>query len=163
LDVAVAVALTLPQEGRPLMRLCRAARRSANQGWRVDHSCGSSSAATAVGWSATSAIAAIVRFVVMASSRGALAARDAIACAGGPPRGPTAPKPEADPSRFLAVEPLAEDDRRHRGLRAGGPAEHPRVAATRVQAELQEAGVEPRPSRREADVTPEGEIHSGAD
>ena len=45
--------VTLPHDGRLPMRVRRAAKRSANHGWRVDHSCGSSSAATAVGWSAT--------------------------------------------------------------------------------------------------------------
>jgi len=57
---------------------CSAAKRSANQGWRVLHSCGVSSRATASGCVCTSAIAARVFLVSITSSRGALAARAAI-------------------------------------------------------------------------------------
>ena len=59
------------------MRALIAARRSANQGCWVLQSCGSSSRATAAGWSSTSAIAWIVRLVTIANSRGADAARAA--------------------------------------------------------------------------------------
>src|SRR5262245_18259065 len=74
-----------------------------------------------------------------------------------------APEHEADTSRFLAVEHLAEDDRRHRRLRARSATEHPCMAATRVKTELHEAGVEPRPPRGDADVTAESKVHPGAD
>ena len=59
---------------------------------------------------------------------------------------------EADPLGLGAVEHLAEHDGRHRRLRAGDAPEHPRVAAAGVQADLQEAGVEPGPPGGEAHV-----------
>ena len=50
---------------------------------------------------------------------------------------------QADALGLGAVEHLAEQDGGGDGLRAGDAAEHPRVPAAGVQAELQEPGVEP--------------------
>ena len=53
---------------------------------------------------------------------------------------------EADPLGLGAVEHLAEQHRGGRGLRTDDAAQHPRVTAAGVDAELQEAGVEAGPT-----------------
>ena len=111
-----------------------------------------------------SAIAWIVFLASIASSRGALAARAAIclrrveqlivvdAAMG-----------EADALGLGAIHHLAEHDGSHRRLRPGDAAQHPRVAAARVQADLQEPGVELGPAGGEAHVAAERQVHAGAD
>ena len=104
-------------------------------------------AATAAGWSATSAIAPIVRFVVITSS----AARWRLGSPSPAPQRAAGRRRhgglEAGAGRLFAVEHLAEDDCSHR-LRPGGPSEHPGVTAARVESELHEAGVELASARR---------------
>ena len=68
---------------------------------------------------------------------------------------------QTDSLGFSAVHHLAEHHACERGLRADDPAQHPRVPAARVDADLQEAGVEARPPRSEAQVTSEREVHPG--
>ena len=70
---------------------------------------------------------------------------------------------EPDPLGLGAVEHLAEHHRRHHRLRPGDAPKHPRVAAARVQPELQEPGVELGPAGGEAHVAPERQVHPGAD
>ena len=138
--------------------------RSANHGWRVLHTCGSSSRSTAAGWSSTSAIAWIVFFTSidqLAWRRGGAGGH--LLRGGEQLVVVDAAVHEPDPLGLGAVHHLAEHDRGERGLRAGDAAQHPRVAAARVDADLQEAGVELRPPRREPHVAAEREVHAGAD
>src|SRR5690606_9465184 len=59
------------------------ARRSWNAGWRIDHTCGSSSRSTAAAWVSTSAMSWIVCLILVTSSGGPDAAAAAIALAVG--------------------------------------------------------------------------------
>ena len=138
-----------------------AAMRSANHGWRVLHSCGSSSRSTAAGWSATSAMSWIVALVTIdqLARRRRRPGRHRV---GRVEQGVVvdAAVDQPDPLGLGAVEDLAEHDRGHRRLRPGDAAEHPRVAAAGVQADLQEAGVELGPPGGEAHVAAEGQVHA---
>ena len=104
----------------------------------------------------------IVALVTIASSRGALGG------GGGDRVGDRqqlvvvdAPVREADPFGLGPVEHLTEHDRGHRRLRSGNPPQHPRVTTPRVQADLQEAGVELGATSRDPHVAAEGEVHAG--
>ena len=70
---------------------------------------------------------------------------------------------EADPLGRLTVEHLSEEHGRCRDLRTDDAPQHPRVAPAGVQADLDEAGVELRPLRRDPQVAAERHVHAGAD
>ena len=74
-----------------------------------------------------------------------------------------APPHQPDPLRLGAVEHLAEQHGGGDGLRPGDALAHPRVPAARVEAELQEPGVEPGSLRGQAHVADQGQVHAGAD
>ena len=102
------------------------------------------------------AMSAMVALTLPTSSCGAAAARLGHRLGGGEQLvvGEAAPH-EPGPLGGGAVEHLAEQHGGGHGLRAGDASEHPGVAAARVQAELQEAGVEAgRAARRGARRTP---------
>ena len=100
----------------------------------------------------------------MTSSRGPSAAFAASASRGFREVGVVdAPVGESDPLGGRPVEHLTEQYGRGSHLRADGPAEHPRVTPARVQADLDEAGVELRPGAGDPDIAPERHVHAGAD
>ena len=123
--------------------------RSVNSGWRNDHTwCSSSkrSASSKLGCHGAWRSVALTR---VASSRGASAARAASSTARSTQLGVGDALPgEADRGRARAVEPLAEQVHRGRGLRADGAVEQPGVAAAGVDADAQEPGVEARAACR---------------
>src|SRR6266511_4331373 len=77
--------------------------------------------------------------------------------------GVDAPPRQADLGRPLAVERLAREHHRRRGLRPDGFGEQPRVPAARVQPDPGEAAVETGLRARDADVAGEREVHARAD
>jgi len=70
---------------------------------------------------------------------------------------------ETHPLGFGAVHHLAEHHTGERRLRADDAAQHPRVTAAGMDADLQEAGVESGSAGGKAQVAPEREVHTGAD
>ena len=131
---------------------------------RVLQSCGSSSRATALGWSSTSAIAWIVAFVTLRQlGRGRRRPGGHLVRRVEQRVVVDAAVDETDPLGLGAVEHLAEHHRGHRRLRPGDAPEHPRVPAAGVQPDLQEPGVEAGPPRGQPHVAAEGEVHPGTD
>src|SRR4029077_15143554 len=63
----------------------------------------------------------------------------------------------------LAVEDVAEDDGGGRALRTEKATHHPGVAAAGVEAELEEAGVEPRRSPGDAHVAGQRQVYTRPD
>ena len=70
---------------------------------------------------------------------------------------------QAEPLGFGTVEHLAEEHRSGRRLGADDAAHHPGVPPARVDAELQEAGVEARPPGGQSHVATERQVHPGPD
>ena len=136
--------------------------RSSNHGWRVDQTCGSICDRPPPRVAAMAAMATMVRFVSMASH----AVRSP----------PVPPSPErlrrARRRRHSAGRARPVRPRHRRAPRRRGPpppppaaatARHPRMAATGMEADLEEAGVEAGTAGGDAHVASESEVHAGPD
>jgi len=67
---------------------------------------------------------------------------------------------QADAGGLLTVHHLTEQNSRHGHLRTGDATQHPRVPSTRMQPDLQEAGVELGAARGQSHIAAQREVHA---
>jgi hypothetical protein len=128
-----------------------------------ERACRPTSVATAASKSGCHGASRKVAIVIAASSFGPSAAFAANATAASSSSSSGWHAQASPISAARAVDALAEQQHRGRGLGPDRPFEHPRVAAAGVQADAEEARVESRGRAGETDVARERKVETGAD